>query len=325
MAKFSLRLIDIGANMTDPMFQGMYRGKQSHDSDYNCVLDRAAGAGVERIIITGGSLQESREALNLAQQRDCLYSTVGVHPTRCNEFVDSGDAEQHLQSLLTLVENASDKVAAIGECGLDYDRLEFCDKQTQLKYFEMQFQLAEATKLPMFLHNRNTGGDFARLVRENRHRFTGGVAHSFTGDAEELAMLLALDLYIGINGCSLKTEENLEVMGKVPLDRLLIETDAPWCDLRNTHASAKYLQTKVDGKKKEKFVMGQQVKSRNEPCNLIQVLEVVAGYRPDVSSLDELASIVHANTMRLFWPHQEEGKQEAVSAQELQENAASEE
>eukprot|EP00667_Euglena_gracilis_P023522 EG_transcript_26608 len=241
-----MKFVDVGANMTDPMFRGEYHGKCAHDSDYDHVLERATKAGLERILITGGSLEESRQALDLAKQHDFLFSTVGVHPTRCGEFQAAGDAATHLEALAAVVAGAGGKVRAVGECGLDYDRLEFCDAATQRQFFELQFELAERCRLPMFLHNRNTGGDFATLVKANRHRFPGGVAHSFTGDAAELQGLLELDLYIGINGCSLKTEENLKVMAQVPLDRLLLETDAPWCDIRPTHAGHKFVKTKVE-------------------------------------------------------------------------------
>jgi TatD DNase family protein len=71
--------------------------------------------------------------------------------------------------------------------------------------FPPHFDLAEEYKLPMYLHSRNTKGDFTRIVRENRHRFSTGVVHSFTGDLEELNDLIAMDLFIGVNGCSLKT------------------------------------------------------------------------------------------------------------------------
>ena len=167
-----LPLIDIGANLTDPMYQGTYNGKARHEPDYDLVLERAAAAGVERVIVTGGTLEESRRALALAAQSERLACTVGVHPTRCGEFEAGAGPEAHLRALRGVVASGRGKVVAIGECGLDYDRLQFCDRATQLKYFELQFRLAEETGLPMFLHNRNTGGDFARVVREVR-RGTG--------------------------------------------------------------------------------------------------------------------------------------------------------
>ena len=76
----------------------------------------------------------------------------------------------------------------------------------------------------MFLHNRNTGDDFVNMIKANRHRFTNGVVHSFTSTVEEMKQLVDLGLYIGINGCSLKTEENLQVVKEIPRDRLMIET-----------------------------------------------------------------------------------------------------
>jgi TatD DNase family protein len=105
----------------------------------------------------------------------------------------------------------------------------------------------------MYLHSRSTKGDFPRIVRENRHKFSTGVVHSFTGDLEELRDLLDMGLYIGINGCSLKTEENLEMVKHIPLDRLMLETDCPYCDIRNSHASSKYVKTPIPKVPKEKY------------------------------------------------------------------------
>lgn len=139
-----------------------------------------------------------------------------------------------------------------------------------------------------------------------------------------------MNFYIGINGCSLKTESNLDVVSRIPIDRLLIETgkfrcscfrkdstylemlskilhyfyseyllDAPWCEIKGTHASGKYVKTAFQSKKKEKFEMGLHVKGRNEPANLINVLEVVAGVRNENS--EELASNLYENSTKLFF------------------------
>jgi len=100
--------------------------------------------------------------------------------------------------------------------------------------------------LPLFLHSRAAHADFVRLLKDAfgpklERLEKGGVVHSFTGTAEEMHELMDLGLYIGINGCSFKTAENCEVVKEVQLDRLMIETDGPWCEVRPTHEGWKYL------------------------------------------------------------------------------------
>ncbi|KAI8087195.1 hypothetical protein BDF21DRAFT_437361 [Thamnidium elegans] len=293
--------------MTDPMFRGLYRGKQAHADDLTLVLKRARDAGVEKIFITGTNLEDSKEAIEAIESnpdaKGFLYSTVGCHPTRCSEFEEYKYGPQAYYDELLKVATSSKTVVAIGECGLDYDRLHFCSKETQQKYFEKQFDLAEKTQLPMFLHNRNTGDDFYDLVKQNRHKFKNGVVHSFTGTVEEMKKLIELDLYIGVNGCSLKSEENLQVVKEIPEHRLMIETDAPWCDIRPTHASYAHLKnvSKEEmavyapaSKKKEKFEMGCMVKSRNEPFASIRNTDPVT-----------LSQIIWKNTCQVFDTKQE--------------------
>jgi TatD DNase family protein len=177
--------------------------------------------------------------------------------------------QQFFENLYELYSKYKDKIIAIGECGLDYDRLHFSPLDIQLKYFSPHFELAERTGLPMYLHSRNTEDDFYKITKENRHKFSNGVVHSFTESEEVLQQYLSLDLYIGINGCSLKTEENLNVVRKIPFDRIMLETDAPYCDIRNTHASYKYIKTSFDRIKKEKMKKGLICKDRNEPCMIM--------------------------------------------------------
>jgi len=93
--------------------------------------------------------------------------------------------------------------------------------------------------------------------------------HSFTETEKVLNEYLSLDLYIGVNGCSLKTQENCDVVKKIPLDRILLETDAPYCDIRNTHASAPMIRTNFEKIKKEKMKKGFICKDRNEPCMIV--------------------------------------------------------
>jgi TatD DNase family protein len=253
---------------------------------------------------------------------DRLFATVGCHPTRCNEFEESASGpEGYLQDLLSLIKSNKSKVVAIGECGLDYERLNFCDMETQKKYilgnfsyvivestkiklffyryFELQIGIIEQTRLPLFLHCRGAANDMIDILRKHADQLsdTGGVIHSFDGTWDEAKSLLDLGYYIGINGwwavvftttfyvtlsfcltksvifcSSLKTDDNLEVLRQLPLDKLLIETDAPWCEIRPSHASSKYFTPNTDfnqypvAKKPDKWKLGYVVKSRNEPC-----------------------------------------------------------
>ncbi len=120
-------------------------------------------------------------------------------------------------------------VGAFGEIGLDYDRLYHATKEQQLKYFELQLDLAVKLQLPLFLHSRAASEDFERLLGLRLPQLPKkGLVHSFTGTIEEMNRLVAMGLDVGINGCSMKTEENLEVVKAVPLERLQIETDGPW-------------------------------------------------------------------------------------------------
>ena len=297
------KFIDIGANLTDKVFNGCYRGKQAHADDFHAVLLRAADIGMRKIIVTAGCLEDVNEALEITKNSDKLFFTVGVHPTRCNEFEKDGDSAGYLENLRSLISANKDKVVALGELGLDYDRTHFCSIETQKKYFEMQLDLAEETKLPLFLHSRNCPDDFTKIIEDNLKKISGGVVHSFTGSKEEAARYIELGLYIGINGCSLKTEENLRAMASIPTEFLMIETDAPWCGIKNSHAGSRHVTTKFDAKKKERWVEGCTVKDRTEPCHIIQVLEVMAAVRGE--DPDELCEAMYQNTMKLFFPNEE--------------------
>ena len=224
-------LVDVGANLTHKSFkQNLAR-----------VLERASQAHVSQIIITGTSLVGSREAVRLATQFNQqqalvkLYSTAGIHPH---------DATRHstynYRDQLTNLIQANRKnniVVAVGECGLDFDR-NFSAPDDQRRVFDTQLQLACELNLPLFLHERAAATDMvAMLEKYAQHENFRGVIHCFTnGSLDVLRRYLALNLYIGITGwvCDERRGQDLaKLIAHIPLDRLLIETDAPFLLPRN--------------------------------------------------------------------------------------------
>ena len=223
----------MGINLTDSTFRGEYYGKQHHEDDTEVVIQRAVDLGCVKFMVTGSDLEESKKAVDLALKfPGRCYATVGVHPCRVQSFDEHpGGSTLLLQELKTLAIEAKGRglATAFGEIGLDYDRLHFAGKEQQLKYFEAQLDIAVQVQLPLFLHSRAAGDDFERLLSAKLPSLPKrGLVHSFTGTGEEMKRLVALGLDIGVNGCSMKTEENLEVVKAIPLERLQIETDGPW-------------------------------------------------------------------------------------------------
>ncbi len=228
MATSAHSLIDIGANLTH----------KSLKFDLNSVLERAAKAQVSDIIITGTSLSNSREAidvsarLNQTQQLVKLYSTIGIHPheaTRVSAF-------NYREQLANLLE-ANKAVVAVGECGLDFDR-NFSLHDDQRAVFETHLQLACQYNLPLFMHERSASTDMLAILKKySQHENFRGVIHCFTnGSLDVLQEYLSLNLYIGITGwvCDDRRGKDLaKIVSRIPLDRLLIETDAPFLLPRN--------------------------------------------------------------------------------------------
>ncbi|KAM5351911.1 hypothetical protein ACJ41O_004634 [Fusarium nematophilum] len=285
-SSYKPRYIDIGINLTDPIFRGRYHGKERHPDDLAAVIGRAHQVGCSKLIVTGSDLGNSRQALQLAEDYPGeVFGTAGIHPCSSSVFSEAGPShesehttpcdpdpsapvsEEHppcstkteklmadLTSLVTEAQASPKRhLVALGEFGLDYDRLHYCSKTIQLHSFAAQLKVAASIKpqLPLFLHSRAAHPDFVRLLKETfgeklEKLEKGGVVHSFTGTAEEMRELMDLGLYIGINGCSFKTAENCAVVHEVHLDRLMIETDGPWCEVRPSHEGYKYLIEKKE-------------------------------------------------------------------------------
>lgn len=160
------------------------------------------------------------------------YATIGVHPCSATSFESHPDGPDALLSAvkeLAVKAQAAGTATAFGEIGLDYDRLHYTPKETQLKYFRAQLGVAVELQLPLFLHSRAAAEDFEALLKERLDELPKrGCVHSFTGTLEEMKRIVDLGFDVGINGCSMKTEENIAVVKEVPLERLQIETDGPW-------------------------------------------------------------------------------------------------
>lgn len=247
LAALGARFCDIALNFSDDMFDGVYHNKARHKPDRAAVLQRAAAVGCDSMLIIAGSLEDAYRCVALCAEFNgtsaCrMATTIGFHPTRC---LEARALDQDLESRLSaFVQQHSSAVAAIGEIGLDYDRLEFCPANVQLEYFELQLRVLTALlpDRPLLLHMRNSEcfADFCRVLEQHmahtETRRLSGVVHSFTGTRDEMERLVALGLSIGINGCSLRDAVFLQhVLPYIPAEHLLYETDAPYCDVRCSH------------------------------------------------------------------------------------------
>jgi TatD DNase family protein len=259
-----VRLIDIGVNLTSNQFR----------DDVDDVIDRAVAAGVERMVVTGTSIDTSHRARELAQTRPSLLkSTAGVHPHNAKEL-----GPELLVGLEALCQQS--EVVCVGECGLDYNR-NFSPPQKQRQAFEWQLELAARVGKPVFLHERDAHDDFLRILSNARAQLADMVVHCFTGTVAEAEAYLDLGAHIGVTGwiCDERRGKHLaEVVSRIPADRLLIETDAPFLIPR-------------DMKPKPKS-------RRNEPSYLPHIAGVVA--RHAGLSVEDLAEQTWCNAARVF-------------------------
>jgi TatD DNase family protein len=258
--------IDIGVNLMNRAF----------DRDREEVVKNALDAGVSPLIITGSSEESSRAAARFAAARPGrLYATAGVHP---HEARNCGG--QTLAVLKTLA--LREEVIAIGECGLDYNR-DFSPRPVQREWFAKQLDLAIELSLPLFLHQRDAFEDFYALLWERRNSLPAMVVHCFTGGENELDRFLELGAYIGITGwvCDERRGQGLKkLLGKIPPDRLMLETDAPYLIPRSLPKSPS------------------AQRGRNEPRFLPHIAKTIAarlGKDPE-----QLARETFANTCRFF-------------------------
>ena len=235
-------MIDIGVNLTNTRF----------DKDRAAVIKRAKLANIEAMLVTGTNVAESQLALKLCQENPAfLSSTAGVHPHDADNVSDN-----YLDELRALA--CQKQVKAIGECGLDYNR-NFSTPINQQRVFAEQVSLASEVKLPLFLHQRDAFDSWLGILLPYISKVPALVTHCFTGNLRQLNQCLEHGMYIGITGwiCDERRGQALrEIIKHIPLDRLLIETDAPYLTPRNIRPKPK--------------------SSRNEPSYLSFVVDVIA-------------------------------------------------
>lgn len=212
-------LVDIGANLTHSSFQ----------HDLTAVLGRATEHGVAQLVVTGASREGSVQALELALAHPHrLYATAGVHPHHAAEY--DADTDALLRELV-----AAAPVRAVGETGLDYYR-DLSPRAAQQFAFEQQLQIALDCGKPLFLHQRDAHDDFMAIIKPVRDKLAAVVVHCFTGSRNELFDYLDLDCHIGITGwiCDERRGTHLrEIIGNIPSQRLMLETDSPYLLPRN--------------------------------------------------------------------------------------------
>ena len=255
----AVKYYDIGLNLFSKQF-----------SDPEAVIEAAAAAGV-LCILTGTDRRENQRIDRFVRTHP-VYGTAGIHPHNA----DSARKEDFEQIEHFLVEN--DRIVAVGECGLDFDRM-FSSKENQIRCLEKHIVLAERLDKPLFLHERAASKEFIQRFKRHPDICRRSVVHCFTGDQGTLEQYLDMGFSIGITGwiCDDKRGKELrEAVKIIPPERILIETDAPYLTPKNVEGLGRI----------------------NVPENIVYVARELAKYK----KIPEEELIAHAkeNTERIF-------------------------
>lgn len=204
--------IDTHAHLFYPNFNG----------DLDDVIERAKKAGVDHIIVPATDLVSSAQSIALAEKYDFIYATVGIHPH---------DTKEWKEDLIPLLEEIAShkKVVAIGEIGLDY-YYDFSPRETQLKAFEAQIQLALKLNLPVIVHNRDANEDIMSFARKYKESGLKAQYHCFAGSIEDARELIEMHHFISFPGSiTFKKADSLrKVLSRIAIENILLETDSPF-------------------------------------------------------------------------------------------------
>lgn len=247
------------------------------DNDRNEVISRAKEAGLERILNPGINIASSQNVLEYAITQELLYAAVGIHPNEASSW--QGDSLDVLENLAS-----NKKVVAIGEIGLDYYR-NFSTREFQMYIFQQQLDLAGEVGLPVVIHNRDASEDVIKILsdwcselirKESPLVERPGVLHSFSSDLKVAKSAIDFNFYIGFTGpvTFRKAEQLRQIVFELPLEKLLIETDAPFLTPHPYRGR------------------------RNEPAYVHYVAEKIAEVKK--ISLEEVASTTTQNAKKLF-------------------------
>jgi TatD DNase family protein len=265
-----MQIFDSHCHLDDPSFSG----------DLEAVIERARAAGVRRMMTVGVNGRTCLRAVDLAREQVNVFASVGIHPhdaRSCSRAI--------LEELIELTRHP--KVRAWGEIGLDFNRM-FSPRADQEKWFVEQLEAADRLKLPLIFHERDTGGRFLEILAAHPAENRRGVVHCFSGSDRDLEQYLALGFYIGITGILTIRSRGADLrtqVPRIPSDRLLVETDAPYL-VPAPHRN----RTR-----------------RNEPAFVKSVLFKLAEVRDEDPA--KLAAQIWENTCRLFGCKHSQGTQ----------------
>jgi len=234
-----------------------------YDNDREKMIKRALEGSVQMVCV-GTDIETSKQAIELAEKYDGIWATVGLHPN--DKIYDSGFKIYEYEKLL---ENR--KIVAIGEVGLDYYRI-INPAEKQKEIFKQFIELAIKKELPLVIHSRDAHEDLFSILKSyfvNHKSFINGVVHSFTGTADQAQQYIDLGFYIGLNGIITFSEEYNEMVSQIPLEKILLETDAPFLapppfrGKRNEPLFVKYVAEKIAEIKNESIEKIDETTTKN--------------------------------------------------------------
>lgn len=247
------------------------------EEDFEDILLRMKENSVTAVLNAGNNIENLAEQLELSEKYPFIFTAAGVHPHNAIEY-------QNITAAEIVEKTAHKKIVAIGECGLDY-YYDYSPRDIQIKVFEEQIKAAQQTGLPLIVHARDADDDLiAILAKYYQETPFSGEIHCFSGSKRLVDFVLSIGFYISASGIITfnKSHDLRDIFAEVPLDRLLVETDAP-------------------------FLAPVPVRGhRNEPANVVYVAEKLAQIKN--ISFEEIAALTSSNFYKLFRKASDKGR-----------------